>query len=114
MVKSLGRSQGSISRELARNTGQRGYRNKQAESFAQERHKNKPKKCVSIIVLAAFYAFALYWLGTFFNGVYSDFMRIEEKTSHFTRFFSAKSIFFMLSMLLIYLDDIPKLFLLPV
>jgi hypothetical protein len=26
--------------------------------------------CVSIIVLAAFYAFALYWLGTFFNGVY--------------------------------------------
>ena len=44
MAKSLGRSQGSISRELARNTGQRGYRNKQAESFAQERHKNKPKK----------------------------------------------------------------------
>jgi hypothetical protein len=27
MAKSLGRSQGSISRELARNTGQRGYRN---------------------------------------------------------------------------------------
>ena len=41
MAKFLGRSQGSISRELARNTGQRGYRNKQAESFAQERHKNK-------------------------------------------------------------------------
>ena len=60
--------------------------------------------CVSIIVLAAFYAFALYWLGTFFNGVYSDFMGIEEKTSHFTRFFSAKSIFLMLSILLIYLD----------
>jgi apolipoprotein N-acyltransferase len=60
--------------------------------------RRKPKPglsylCVSIIVLAAFYAFALYWLGTFFNGVYSDFMRIEEKTSHFTRFFSAKSIF---------------------
>jgi IS30 family transposase len=36
--------QGSISRELARNTGQRGYRNKQAESFAQERHKLKESK----------------------------------------------------------------------
>jgi len=44
IAESLGRSQSSISRELGRNTGQRGYRNKQAESFAQERHKNKPKE----------------------------------------------------------------------
>jgi IS30 family transposase len=44
IAKSLGRSQSSISRELDRNTGQRGYRNKQAESFVQERHKNKPKE----------------------------------------------------------------------
>jgi len=43
IAESLGRSQSSISRELGRNTGQRGYRNKQAESLAQERHKNKPK-----------------------------------------------------------------------
>ena len=44
IAESLGRSQSSISRELGRNTGQRGYRNKQAESLAQERHKNKPKE----------------------------------------------------------------------
>ena len=43
IAESLGRNQSSISRELCRNTGQRGYRNKQAENFAQDRHKNKPK-----------------------------------------------------------------------
>ena len=44
IAESLGRRQSSISREIGRNTGQRGYRNKQAESLAQERHKNKPKE----------------------------------------------------------------------
>lgn len=39
----LGRSQSTISRELKRNTGKRGYRYKQADRFAQERHKRKAK-----------------------------------------------------------------------
>ena len=39
----MGRNQSNISREIKRNTGQRGYRHKQAEGLAQERHKNKPK-----------------------------------------------------------------------
>ncbi|MBT5825300.1 MAG: hypothetical protein HOH69_03815 [Gammaproteobacteria bacterium] len=43
MADSLGRNQSSISREVFRNTGQRGDRNKQAENFAQDRYKNKPK-----------------------------------------------------------------------
>jgi len=33
----------TIKRELARNKGARGYRAKQAHSFAQERHQQKPK-----------------------------------------------------------------------
>lgn len=44
IAKSLGRSQSNISREINRNTGQRGYRHKQADDFAQERHINKPKE----------------------------------------------------------------------
>ena len=43
-IKSLGRSQGNISRELGRNTGQRGYRHKQANDLTQNRHKTKVKK----------------------------------------------------------------------
>ncbi len=43
IAQALGRSQGTISRELERNTGQRGYRHKQADSLSRERHKNKPK-----------------------------------------------------------------------
>lgn len=40
---SLGRSQATISRELSRNTGKRGYRHKQATRLAQERHRKKLK-----------------------------------------------------------------------
>ena len=43
VAKDLGRSQSTLSRELSRNTGQRGYRHKQAHEKAQQRHKNKPK-----------------------------------------------------------------------
>ena len=39
----LGRSQSSITREIRRNTGKRGYRHNQANNFAKERHKNKEK-----------------------------------------------------------------------
>lgn len=43
MAKALGRSQSTLSREISRNTGQRGYRHKQAHGLAEQRHKNKPK-----------------------------------------------------------------------
>lgn len=39
----LGRSQSSISREIKRNTGQRGYRHRQAHRKAEKRHKIKAK-----------------------------------------------------------------------
>jgi IS30 family transposase len=43
IAKVLGRSQSTLSREISRNTGQRGYRHKQAHGLAGQRHKNKPK-----------------------------------------------------------------------
>lgn len=43
IAESLGRSQSSISRELKRNTGKKGYRHKQADRMALDRHKNKCK-----------------------------------------------------------------------
>ncbi len=43
IAETLGRDQGSISKEVKRNTGLRGYRHKQAHQMAQERHKTKPK-----------------------------------------------------------------------
>jgi IS30 family transposase len=39
----LGRTQSTISREIKRNIGKKGYRHKQADYLSQERHKNKPK-----------------------------------------------------------------------
>ena len=39
----LGRSQSTISREVKRNTGLRGYRHQQADRLARERHQNKAK-----------------------------------------------------------------------
>ncbi|MDP0590338.1 MAG: hypothetical protein QS748_14575 [Candidatus Endonucleobacter bathymodioli] len=41
--KTLRRDLSTVKRELARNTGARGYRPKQAHNFAQERHQQKPK-----------------------------------------------------------------------
>ena len=43
IAKAIGRSQSTISREIRRNTGQRGYRHKQANRLAGERHINKLK-----------------------------------------------------------------------
>jgi IS30 family transposase len=43
IAKALNRSQGTISKEISRNQGNRGYRHKQADRFANARHKEKPK-----------------------------------------------------------------------
>ncbi len=43
IVESLDRSQSSITREIARNIGLRGYRHKQAHKNTIERHQNKFK-----------------------------------------------------------------------
>jgi IS30 family transposase len=39
----MGRNKSTISRELSRNTGKRGYRHKQANRLADERHQKKNK-----------------------------------------------------------------------
>ncbi len=43
MAKVMGRNHTTLSRELKRNTGQRGYRYHQAQSLAEQRHQEKPK-----------------------------------------------------------------------
>jgi len=43
IAEALERSQSTISREIARNCGQRGYRHQQADRMALERHEIKPK-----------------------------------------------------------------------
>lgn len=43
IATAMGRCQSTISREINRNTGHRGYRHKQANRFAEERHMDKPK-----------------------------------------------------------------------
>ena len=43
MAKAMGRSHTTLSRELRRNTGQRGYRHHQAQRLAEQRHQAKPK-----------------------------------------------------------------------
>jgi IS30 family transposase len=43
IAKDISKHKSTISRELARNTGQRGYRHKQAHSMALQRHLDKPK-----------------------------------------------------------------------
>jgi len=44
IASSLGRSASTISREVHRNTGLRGYRYQQADRKAKERHRKKPKR----------------------------------------------------------------------
>ena len=43
IAKALNRSQSTVSREIVRNSGERGYRHQQADRKAQERHESKPK-----------------------------------------------------------------------
>ncbi|CAB5498362.1 hypothetical protein AZO1586I_321 [Bathymodiolus thermophilus thioautotrophic gill symbiont] len=44
IAKSMNRSKSTISRELSRNTGNRGYRHKQADRLACERHQKNKKE----------------------------------------------------------------------
>ncbi|MCH7534671.1 MAG: IS30 family transposase [Bacteroidetes bacterium] len=44
IAKALNRNQSTISREIIRNTGLRGYRHKQADDFTISRHQEKAKK----------------------------------------------------------------------
>ena len=43
IAEALGRSQGTISKEIARNKGKRGYRYQQADKSAKKRHEEKEK-----------------------------------------------------------------------
>lgn len=43
IAEAMGRSQSTVSREISRNRGLRGYRNKQADQFARKRHADKAK-----------------------------------------------------------------------
>ena len=43
IARDMGRHHATLNREIARNTGERGYRYKQAQRFAETRHKTKPK-----------------------------------------------------------------------
>ena len=43
IAKALNRQQGTISKEISRNKGKRGYRHKQAHKLANKRHQEKPK-----------------------------------------------------------------------
>jgi IS30 family transposase len=43
ITNSMGRSNSTISRELSRNTGNRGYRHKQANNLACEQYRQKNK-----------------------------------------------------------------------
>jgi len=43
IAKDIGRNKSTISREIKRNTGKRGYRHKQAHAMTQKRHTDKPK-----------------------------------------------------------------------
>ncbi|MCP3672917.1 MAG: IS30 family transposase [Gammaproteobacteria bacterium] len=53
IAKNLNRNQTTISREIGRNTGKRGYRYQQAERLTRERHsiKNKAKKLTAEVLL---------------------------------------------------------------
>jgi len=44
IAKKLNRHHSTVSREIVRNTGLRGYRPRQAQQFAQQRHLLKPKR----------------------------------------------------------------------
>ncbi|WP_428776509.1 hypothetical protein [Vibrio sp.] len=52
MERPAGVSQSAISRELARNSGERGYRHKQAQEKAQQRRReaNKPTKMTPAMI----------------------------------------------------------------
>ncbi len=43
IARNIGRSHATVSREIARNTGQKGYRYKQAQNKVMIRHKSKDK-----------------------------------------------------------------------
>jgi len=59
IAKALNRSQGTISKEIARNKGNRGYRHKQANKMALKRHQDKPKAIKLIDEIICFIEYEL-------------------------------------------------------
>ena len=54
IAKAIGRSQGTVSKELSRNRGQRGYRPLQADRLARERQagkRSRPKVVVGVVMV---------------------------------------------------------------
>ena len=47
LARIIGRNKSTISREIGRNSGKRGYRNKQADAFAQSRKRKGNKQITS-------------------------------------------------------------------
>lgn len=60
IAKALGRTQGSISKEIKRNTGGKGYRHKQAHKLASQRQRDKPKSIKLSVSIKQFIKDALY------------------------------------------------------
>ena len=63
IAKKLGRNKSSLYRELERNTGQRGYRPKQADALAVKRLSNAPKaiKLTEIVIVKVEEKLRCYW-----------------------------------------------------
>ena len=60
IAQALNRSQGTISKELARNIGGRGYRHKQANTAAKKRHTDKSKRAKLSVKIIQFIKDELY------------------------------------------------------
>ena len=52
VARRLGRSPGSISREIRRNRGKKGYRHQQAHAKAQAKAKRQVRRCFMEVILA--------------------------------------------------------------
>ena len=109
IANTMGRHKSTIYRELSRNSGLKGYRYKQANNKANQRHRNKHKQIKLTPVLKRYIRFVVgmkQWSPEQVSGRLKEFHNISIATETVYRYIKLKEVAYILICATVTLGDI--------